>query len=117
MGSKSQKELQDLIVVHTFYVSLLEKHLGHPVPLPADVKQALDSPAKPAEEIQAFKQWLNLLDIAISPPMVRDALRRTQGAETAHSLLRYFVSKTSQRASDRDKMDCVSTHLFRNPDP
>jgi len=30
----SLKELQDLKVVHTFYLGLLEKNLGHSVPIP-----------------------------------------------------------------------------------
>ena len=32
MAQDSQRELQDLITVHGFYVGLLEKGLGHGVP-------------------------------------------------------------------------------------
>jgi hypothetical protein len=107
------RELADLRTVHAFYLSLLEAHLGHPVPLPADVNPAAQ--ADSASAIETLKFWLDLMDMAITPPMVREALKRTEGAETAHALLRYFVAKASARSSDRDKTDCVITYLFRTP--
>ncbi len=115
MGLESQRELQDLVVVHKFYVSVLERHLGHSVPAPAEVSNAHNSPEDPEAAITVLKLWLDLLDMAITPPMVRDALRHTESLEIAHSLVRYFVIKSSSRAADRDKTDCVITHLFRNP--
>lgn len=115
MGQESAKELQDLSAANGFYLSLLEKHLGHPIPLPAEVKEALNPNAQSTGPIQALKYWLDLLDMAIAPPMVRDALKRASGTETAHALLRYFVGKASIRSNDRDKTDCIVTHLFRTP--
>jgi hypothetical protein len=113
VGLESPKELRDLSAANAFYVSLLEKHLGHAVLLPAEVKDGLGSPADAASAIQALKSWLDLLDMAITPPMVRDSLKRSPSADTAHALLRYFVGKASMRSSDRDKTDCIITHLFR----
>jgi hypothetical protein len=101
--------------VHVFYLSLLEQHLGHPIPVPADVKSEPDSPADPSRLTETLKFWLDLVDMAVTPPMVREALKSTSGLETAHALLRYFVTKASARFSDRDKADCVITHLFRTP--
>jgi hypothetical protein len=46
--------------------------------------------------------------------MVRDELKRNQSPGKAHPLLRYYVTKTSPRANDRDKTDCVATFLFRH---
>lgn len=114
MGQDSEKELKDLKTVHTFYLGLLEKNLGHGVPVPAEVKNEPDPPANPEELAQHFKMWLDLLDLALTPPLIRDALKTT-GFETAHALLRYFTSKSSQRSGDRDKTDCLITYLFRNP--
>lgn len=123
MGQESQTQLRDLAVVHTFYVSLLEKHLGHGIPMPAEITQALEFQAKAPQEhldlnlaLLDMKLWLNVLDMAITPPMVRDELKRSQSTALAHPLLRYYVAKTSPRANDRDKTDCVATYLFRNPD-
>ncbi len=115
MGQDSLKELQDLKVVHTFYLGLLEKNLGHSVPVPLEIKNITDQAENAAAAIPEFKLWLNLLDLALTPPLVRDALKSLPGLETAHALLRYFTVKASQRAGDRDKTDCIITHLFRAP--
>jgi len=115
VGQESLKELKDLITVHGFYVSLLEKQLGHAVPVPAGISASQEGQETSPEASHTLKLWLDLLDMAITPPMVRDALKRTSNIEAAHALLRYFVSKASGRAGDRDKTDCVSTYLFRNP--
>ncbi len=116
MGQESQKELQDLTVVHGFYLSVLQKNLGHGVPVPAEVKHSSNGQGA-TPQAAALKHWLDLLDMAICPPMVRDLLKSTQGFETSHALLRYYVTKASQRANDRDKLDCVTTLLFRQPAP
>ncbi|HEV3317779.1 MAG TPA: hypothetical protein VG488_12450 [Candidatus Angelobacter sp.] len=116
MGQESQNELQDLTAVHGFYLSVLQKNLGHGVPVPAEVKHSSNGQGA-TPEAAALKHWLDLLDMAICPPMVRDLLKSTQGFETSHALLRYYVTKASQRANDRDKLDCVTTLLFRQAPP
>ena len=115
MGQECPRELADLSAVHAFYFSLLEAHLGHPIPLPAELKAGADSPQDSPQQVETLKCWLDMLDMAITPPLVREALKRA-GPETAHALLRYFVTKASPRSSDRDKTDCVIAHLFRTPD-
>jgi hypothetical protein len=115
LGQDSLKELQDLKIVHTFYLGLLEKNLGHGVPLPVEIKDVADAPENAVALIADFKLWLDLLDLALTPPLLRDALKSLPGFETAHALLRYFTTKASQRAGDRDKTDCIITYLFRAP--
>jgi hypothetical protein len=117
LGQDSQKELRDLKAVHTFYLGLLEKNLRHGVPVPAEIKDAPNPPANTDELNRNFKMWLDLIDLALTPPLVRDALKTIPGFETAHALLRYFTSKASQRSGDRDKTDCIITYLFRTPAP
>lgn len=112
MGRDSQRELQDLTAVNAFYIALLEKSLGHSVPLPAEVS----NPDKSAEKaLEPFKNWLDVLDLAMTPSIVRDSLKVASGFECAHALLRYYIAKASPRSGDRDKTDCVITYLFRNP--
>src|SRR5260370_4844181 len=92
--------------------------MGHGVPVPAEIKKPAEAPTaieNPEECVTAFKHWLNLLDLATTPPLVRDALKALPGFTTAHSLLRYFTAKASVRSGDRDKTDCIITYLFRNP--
>ena len=115
MVQDSLKELQDLKVVHTLYLGLLEKNLGHSVPIPLEIKNITGEAETSAAQIAEFKLWLNLLDLALTPPLVRDALKTIPGFETAHALLRYFTGKASQRSGDRDKTDCIITYLFRTP--
>jgi hypothetical protein len=115
LGQDPQQELKDLTTVHNFYVGLLENNLGHSVPVPAEVKDATASEGNSASLIQNFKMWLDLLDLALTPPLVRDAIKTLPGFETAYALLRYFTGKASQRSGDRDKTDCIITYLFRTP--
>lgn len=117
MGQDSQRELKDLTAVNSFYVGLLEKSLGHSVPVPAGVSNPDQSPEKIAHTLEEFRNWLDVLDLAMTPSVVRDSLRAASGYESAHALLRYYVSKGSGRSGDRDKTDCVITYLFRNPPP
>src|SRR4051812_16377157 len=56
-----------------------------------------------------------MLDLAISPPMVRDQLYATKDNDSADALLRYYVKKSSVSDLDRDKADCVLGFLCRHP--
>ncbi len=114
MGQDPQQELKDLTTVHDFYLKLLESNLGHSVPVPAEIKNAAEPASDPAALAQNFKLWLDVLDLALTPPLVRDALKTLPGFETSYALLRYFTSKASQRSGDRDKTDCIITYLFRS---
>jgi hypothetical protein len=115
LGQDPQQELKDLTTVHNFYLGLLENSLGHAVPVPEEVKAATATPENAAALTQNFKLWLDVLDLALTPPLVRDALKTLPGFETAYALLRYFTGKASQRSGDRDKTDCIITYLFRTP--
>lgn len=115
MDLERPRELRDLSAVHAFYLTLLEPHLGHSIPIPAGVATEAQSAEDFPRLTENLKFWLDLVDMAVTPPMVREALRQTSGPETAHALLRYFVAKACSRFSDRDKTDCVITHLFRTP--
>jgi hypothetical protein len=114
LGQDPQQELKDLTTVHDFYLKLLESNLGHRVPVPADLENAAASSPEPAARAENFKLWLDVLDLALTPPLVRDALKTLPGFETTYALLRYFTSKASQRSGDRDKTDCIITYLFRS---
>jgi hypothetical protein len=56
-----------------------------------------------------------MLDLAISPPMVRDQLYATKDNDSADALLRYYVKKCSVSDLDRDRADCVLGFLCRRP--
>jgi hypothetical protein len=107
------RQLLDLVAVHGFYLSLLEGVTGEAVPIPRGTSAA-DPKTSPVEHsISVLRRWLNLLDMAIAPPMFRDALRDPVEPATGEALLRYYVLKTSHTDTDRDKCDFVNTHLYR----
>ena len=58
-----------------------------------------------------------MLDLAITPSMVRDALQESTTLETGEALLRHFVRKRSCLEADRDKTDFVVTFLYRQMVP
>jgi len=110
---QENRQLQDLAAVHGFYVGLLENVLGHAVPLPQEAVQAAAAQEQTESAIATLQRWLDLLDMAINPPMVRDALKDATTDETAESLLRYYILKGSAKENDLDKTDFVSTFLYR----
>ncbi len=114
MAHDSHRELKDLTTVNNFYLGLLEKSLGHGVPTPVAIQNGAASEGG-EKVVSEYKNWLDLIDLAITPPVVRDTLKSTSGFEVVHALLRYLAEKASPRSGDRDKMDCVITYLFRNP--
>lgn len=116
MSSEAIRELLDLTAVHGFYRALLEGYLGHAVPVP--MEKLPDDGSGPVEHSTAvLKRWLRVLDMAITPLMVRDALPELSGHETCEALLRYYVLKASTLDADRDKTDFVATWLYRTPLP
>jgi hypothetical protein len=98
---------QDLKAVQGFSLALLEDVLHHEIPIPAQIEGSA----------QALVHWLDLLDLAITPLMLRDALKSSTSRETTEALLRYFVGKRSAADTDRDKTDFVVTFLYRTAVP
>jgi hypothetical protein len=109
-------ELAILATVHGFYQKLLRDHFDGDIPIPAGLDT--DSLALPndesSESLTRMRRWLCLLDMAITPAMVRCALSADTDPEMAEGLLRYYARKNSPEL-DRDKADLVATFLYRNP--
>ncbi len=114
MAQEQIRELLDLIAVHGFYMDLIKRALGHAVPMPQDTSEAVSNlKGRIQHSIDVLRRWLALLDMAITPPMVRDGLKAATALETAEALLRYCINKTSRADNDRDKADFVVTYLYR----
>ncbi len=105
-GQAVTRELQHLLEVQAFYLALLERALGGPVPAPREISGQPPS-------LPALQRWLKLLDMAISPRMMREALRLGVEPHTAASLLAYQVSKASPEEADRDRADLIATSIYR----
>jgi hypothetical protein len=114
LAQEQIRELLDLIAVHGFYMDLIKRALGHAIPMPQDTSEAVTNlRGRIQHSIDVLRRWLALLDMAISPPMVRDGLKGATTLETAEALLRYYINKTSRADHDRDKADFVVTYLYR----
>ena len=110
-------ELTILEIVHGFYLNLLkdslEEEVTPPRGLETDSLRARDR--QPTLLLPAMRRWLKLLDMAITPEMLRLSLNATIDQDLAEALLRYYARKQSKNDSDRDKTDFVVTFLYRNP--
>ncbi|HTD23920.1 MAG TPA: hypothetical protein VK738_14780 [Terriglobales bacterium] len=118
MAQDVTNELLDIVAVHKFYLQLLQKFMGQSFPVPQEVRQPDIAPERHSQTLQQMKAWLRLLDMAITAPMMRDALKQQAlPGETAEPLYRYYVFKSSPLDADRDKTDFLSTYLLRHPGP
>ncbi len=111
--AEENRQLQDLVAVHGFYIGLIEGALAHAVPLPSEAANAAADREHIEQSIEVLRRWLDLLDMAITSPLVRDALKDQTSSSTAESLLRYYTQKSSRTENDRDKADFVATFLYR----
>jgi hypothetical protein len=113
-GLDHVRELLDLVAVHGFYIQLIEQKLGHPVPLPKEAVSPEREASRIENSIRLLHRWLSLLDLAIPPVSIRDAVKDNLALETSEALMRYLIDKHSPAESDRDKADCIATSLFRS---
>jgi len=110
-------ELAILATVQGFYQKLLRDTLGGEVPIP----EGLDEDALRHSEhelphtLSRMYRWLHLLDMAITPAMLRKALTPDTDSEVAEALLRYFVRRREASDVNRDKTDLITTFLYRHP--
>jgi hypothetical protein len=110
-------ELAILATVQGFYQKLLVESLGGPVPIPSklDEHALRHSDHELSSTLSQMYRWLHLLDMAITPAMLRKALTPDTDSEVAEALLRYFVRRREATDVNRDKTDLVATFLYRHP--
>jgi hypothetical protein len=109
-------ELAILATVQGFYEKLLQKPVGGEVPVPAGLEAvSLQDDKDVHPTLAAMYRWLRLLDMAITPAMLRRAFTPETDPEIAEAMLRYFTRKKDLSESNRDKTDLVATFLYRHP--
>jgi hypothetical protein len=110
-------ELAILATVQGFYQKLMKDSLGGDVPIPSglDEDALRQSERELPETLSRMYRWLHLLDMAITPAMLRQALTAETDSEIAEALLRYFVRRRAPSDVNRDKTDLISTFLYRHP--
>ncbi len=117
MAEDLRFELAILATVQGFYQKLLRDTLGGDVPIPRDLDEdALRHTDRELPNTLArMYRWLHLLDMAITPAMLRQALTPDTDSEVAEGLLRYFVRRREVSDINRDKTDLIATFLYRHP--
>jgi hypothetical protein len=109
-------ELAILATVQGFYQKLMRESLGGDVPIPSGLdEEALRAGRDLAATLTRMYRWLHLLDMAITPAMLRQALTPDTDSEVAEALLRYFVRRREASDINRDKADVIATFLYRHP--
>ena len=116
MAEDPKWELAILATVQGFYEKLLQESVEGEVPVPAGLETvSLQGDGDVGQTLGAMRRWLRLLDMAISPAMLRRAFNEQTDPEIAEAMLRYFVRKKGHCDSDRDKADIIATFLYRHP--
>jgi len=109
-------ELALLATVQAFYQRLLGEQLGGQVPTPVEISPDAISRAEDVRvTLSKMYLWIQLLDMAITPAMLRLGMGSDLDPEAAEALLRYFARHRDDSAANRDKTDLVATFLFRHP--
>ncbi|MGH9529652.1 MAG: hypothetical protein ACRD2S_07015 [Terriglobales bacterium] len=67
------------------------------------------------ETLSSMRRWLRLLDMAITPAMLRRAFTADTDPEIAEAMLRYFTRKKDPSDVNREKTDLIATFLYRRP--
>ena len=117
MAEDLRFELAILATVQGFYQKLMVDALGGAVPVPSglDEDALRHSERELPNTLSRMYRWLHLLDMAITPAMLRQALTPDTDSEVAEALLRYFVRRRESTDVNRDKTDLIATFLYRHP--
>jgi hypothetical protein len=111
-----QWELALLATVQSFYQRLLSAQLGGELPVPAQLtSEVITQTADVRATLNQMQLWIQVLDMAIPPAMLRVGMLSDLDPEVAEALLRYFARHRDDCAANRDKIDLVATFLFRHP--
>jgi hypothetical protein len=110
-------ELAILATVQGFYEKLLQEAVGGEVPVPTclEAVSLQQSDQDVNLTLATMRRWLRLLDMAITPAMLRRAFTSETDPEIAEAMLRYFVRKKDTSDIHRDKSDLIATFLYRHP--
>lgn len=116
MAEDPKWELAILATVQGFYEKLLQSPVGGEVPVPAGLEAvSLQSDNDVSETLSVMHRWLRMLDMAITPAMLRQAFTEDTDPEIAEAMLRYFNRRRDAGDINRDKTDLVATFLYRRP--
>ena len=113
MAEDPKWELAILATVQGFYEKLLQEPVQGEVPVPEGLEAiSLQDDHNVHETLTKMRRWLRLLDMAITPAMLRRAFTADTDPEIAEAMLRYFTRTKDTSDLNRDKTDMVATFLL-----
>jgi hypothetical protein len=116
LAEEPKWELAILATVQGFYEKLLQTPVQGEVPVPHGLEAiSLQDDTNVQETLGKMRRWLRLLDMAITPAMLRRAFTADTDPEIAEAMLRYFTRTKDSSDLNRDKTDMVATFLYRHP--
>ena len=117
MAEDPKWELAILATVQGFNEKLLQDAVGGEVPVPSGLEAVSlqQSDGSVTETLSNMRRWLRLLDMAITPAMLRRAFTADTDPEIAEAMLRYLTRKKDPSDVNREKTDLVATFLYRRP--
>ena len=96
------------------YSALLQHHLGAIIAMAPEVLHSETHLEWIEQSITTLKGWLKLLDLAISPALIREYLKNARSGHPLDPLLRYYVASAKTAERDRDKADLLITEILRS---
>ena len=116
MAEDPKWELALLATVQGFYQRVVGEHLGAELPVPSELTpEAIGQTTDIRGTLGRMNVWIQLLDIAVTPAMLRLGMHSDLDPEMAEAMLRYFVRHRDGSAVNRDKTDLAATFLYRHP--
>jgi hypothetical protein len=111
-----QWEFAILATVQGFYQKLLQSCVRTEIPVPVGLEAgSLRADNQLTETLSLLHRWLRLLELAITPAMLRRAFTPETDPEIAEAMLRYYTRNRDSSDQHRDKTDLVATFLYRHP--
>ena len=108
--------VREFLLLHEVFVGIVEKELGHPIPIPQEIREASGQQGAAGDQpaTDPCQQWLALLDLGITPHKLRGYIAMKDPEDsTLVALVRFLVFKKPHTEIDRDKLDWLLTHLFK----
>ena len=106
----------EFLLLYSIYTAIMEQELGHGVSLPSYVEEELAGVSSaPDQAVQeSVEQWLALLSLSVSPYRLRNYIKEQDADEpTLRALIRFLAGKKTHSHADRDKVDWLTTYLFK----
>ena len=120
--SNIPRENEDLVsrseffLLYSIYTAIMERELGHGVSLPSYVEEELAGVSSAPEQAvqETAEQWLALLSLSVTPYRLRNYIKEQDIDEpTLRALIRFLAGKKTHVHTDRDKVDWLTTYLFK----